>query len=87
MRANRRQIVLKSALIKADWHDRCLNELYEIDFTIINFISTEFTFAGKDDVLYVDITMFQGVSGHWRAWKLDEYGHRLQCGIIPSQMK
>lgn len=42
---------------------------------------------GKDDVLYVDNTMFRGVSGHWRAWKLDEYGHRLQCGIIPSQMK
>lgn len=49
-------------------------------------MESELTF-GKDDVLYVDITMFRGVSGHWRAWKLDEYGHRLQCGIIPSQMK
>lgn len=41
----------------------------------------------KDDVLYIDNTMFRGVPGHWRAWKLDEYGHRLECGIIPSQMK
>lgn len=41
----------------------------------------------KDDVLYVDNTMFRGVSGQWRAWKLDEYGYRVQCGIIPSQMK
>lgn len=41
----------------------------------------------KEDVLYVDNTMFRGVSGQWRAWKLDEYGCRVQCGIIPSQMK
>lgn len=41
----------------------------------------------KDDVLYIDNTMFRGVPGHWHAWKLDEYGHRLECGIIPSQMK
>lgn len=41
----------------------------------------------KDDVLYVDNTMFRGVSGQWTAWKLDEYGCRLRCGIIPSQMK
>lgn len=47
---------------------------------------SELQFA-KDDVLYVDNTMFRGVSGLWRAWKLDEYGHRLVCGIIPSQIK
>lgn len=41
----------------------------------------------KDEVLYVDNTMFQGVAGQWKAWKLDDYGFRLQCGIIPSQMK
>lgn len=40
----------------------------------------------KDDVLYVDNTMFRG-SGFWRAWKLDEYGHRVACGVIPSQMR
>lgn len=41
----------------------------------------------KDDVLYVDNTIFRSQFGQWRAWKLDEYGHRLECGIIPSQSK
>ncbi|XP_022916732.2 disks large homolog 5 isoform X1 [Onthophagus taurus] len=41
----------------------------------------------KDDVLYVDNTMFNGIPGHWRAWKLDSDGHRQQCGIIPSKYK
>lgn len=41
----------------------------------------------KDDVLYVDNTMFTGTPGLWRAWNLDEYGHRIQCGLIPSQTK
>lgn len=41
----------------------------------------------KDDVLYVDNTMFNGIPGHWRAWKLDSEGHRQQCGIIPSKYK
>lgn len=41
----------------------------------------------KDDILYVDTTIFRGKFGQWRAWKLDEYGHRLRCGIIPSQLK
>lgn len=46
----------------------------------------ELRFA-KDDILYVDTTIFRGKFGQWRAWKLDEYGHRLKCGIIPSQLK
>ncbi|XP_058454289.1 disks large homolog 5 isoform X2 [Malaya genurostris] len=41
----------------------------------------------KDEVLYVDNTMFGGIPGRWRAWKLDEYGHKLQCGIIPNKLK
>ncbi|XP_075211047.1 disks large homolog 5-like isoform X1 [Lycorma delicatula] len=41
----------------------------------------------KDDVLYVDNTMFNGVPGHWRAWLVDEDGYRQQCGIIPSKYK
>jgi len=41
----------------------------------------------KDDVLYVDNTMFNGVPGHWRAWLVDEDGNRQQCGIIPSKYK
>lgn len=30
----------------------------------------------RDDVLYVDNTMFNGVPGQWRAWRLDADGHR-----------
>lgn len=41
----------------------------------------------KDDVLYVDNTMFNGVPGQWRAWKLDAEGLRQQCGVIPSKYK
>jgi hypothetical protein len=41
----------------------------------------------KEDVLYVDNTMFNGVPGHWRAWLVDEDGQRQQCGIIPSKYK
>lgn len=41
----------------------------------------------KDDILYVDTTIFRGKFGQWRAWKLDEHGHRMKCGIIPSQLK
>lgn len=46
----------------------------------------ELRFA-KDDILYVDTTIFRGKFGQWRAWKLDENGHRLKWGIIPSQLK
>lgn len=41
----------------------------------------------KDDILYVDNTMFNGVPGSWRAWLLDNDGVRNQCGIIPSKYK
>jgi len=41
----------------------------------------------KDDVLYVDNTMFNGVPGNWRAWFVDHNGYKQQCGIIPSKYK
>lgn len=41
----------------------------------------------KDDILFVDNTMFNGVPGSWRAWLLDDDGIRNQCGIIPSKFK
>uniref|UniRef100_A0A2M4A5W9 Putative membrane-associated guanylate kinase maguk n=2 Tax=Anopheles triannulatus TaxID=58253 RepID=A0A2M4A5W9_9DIPT len=47
---------------------------------------SELPFA-KDEVLFVDNTMFGGIPGKWRAWKLDEYGHKRQCGIIPNKLK
>ncbi|XP_050578485.1 disks large homolog 5 isoform X6 [Bombus affinis] len=41
----------------------------------------------KDDILYVDNTMFNGTPGHWRAWIVDQAGRRQTCGIIPSKFK
>ncbi|XP_054004563.1 disks large homolog 5 isoform X3 [Hylaeus anthracinus] len=41
----------------------------------------------KDDILYVDNTMFNGTPGHWRAWIVDHTGRRQTCGIIPSKFK
>ncbi|XP_070149400.1 disks large homolog 5 isoform X4 [Polyergus mexicanus] len=41
----------------------------------------------KDDILYVDNTMFNGTPGHWRAWIVDQTGRRQTCGIIPSKFK
>ncbi|XP_014609280.1 PREDICTED: disks large homolog 5 isoform X4 [Polistes canadensis] len=41
----------------------------------------------KDDILYVDNTMFNGTPGNWRAWMVDQTGRRQTCGIIPSKFK
>jgi len=41
----------------------------------------------KDDVLYVDNTMYNGVPGNWRAWLVDHNGYKQQVGIIPSKYK
>ncbi|KAG1674896.1 Disks large 5 [Nymphon striatum] len=41
----------------------------------------------KDDILFIDNTMFNGVPGLWRAWLVDKEGHKLQCGVIPSKYK
>ncbi|XP_050531919.1 disks large homolog 5 [Daktulosphaira vitifoliae] len=41
----------------------------------------------KDDVLYIDNTMYNGVPGNWRAWLIDHNGYKQQVGIIPSKYK
>lgn len=41
----------------------------------------------KDDILYVDNTMYNGVPGHWSAWLVDQDGKRTQWGIVPSKYK
>lgn len=38
----------------------------------------------KGEIVYVDNTLFMGVSGRWRAWRVDQEGRQRQCGIIPS---
>ena len=41
----------------------------------------------RDDVLFVDNTMYNGVPGHWSAWVVDQEGNRAAWGIIPSKYK
>jgi len=56
-------------------------ELNEVDSN-----SSQLPFR-KDDVLYVDNTMYNGVPGNWRAWLVDHNGYKQQVGIIPSKYK
>lgn len=39
----------------------------------------------KDDILYVDDTLPQGMFGSWMAWQLDENAQKIQRGQIPSK--
>ncbi|XP_052045844.1 disks large homolog 5 isoform X3 [Apodemus sylvaticus] len=39
----------------------------------------------KDDILYVDDTLPQGMFGSWMAWQLDENAQKMQRGQIPSK--
>ena len=41
----------------------------------------------KDDILYVDNTMYNGVPGHWSAWLVNEEGQKGTWGIVPSKYK
>uniref|UniRef100_A0A2A4J505 Guanylate kinase-like domain-containing protein n=1 Tax=Heliothis virescens TaxID=7102 RepID=A0A2A4J505_HELVI len=41
----------------------------------------------KDEVLFVDNTLFNGSPGLWRAWQLDCKGSKRQWGTIPSKFK
>ena len=41
----------------------------------------------KDDILYVDNTMYDGIPGLWRAWIVDSDGNRRTVGTIPSKYK
>lgn len=39
------------------------------------------------DILRVDNTVFNGVTGLWRAWLVDQEGRERSCGVIPSKTK
>ncbi|OQR78368.1 disks large5-like, partial [Tropilaelaps mercedesae] len=41
----------------------------------------------KDDVFFIDNTMYKGVNGLWRAWLVDQEGRKSRCGFIPSRYK
>ena len=48
--------------------------------------SPHLSFA-KDDILYIDNTMYNGVPGNWSAWFVNQEGKTTQWGIIPSKYK
>ena len=37
----------------------------------------------KDDILFIDNTMYNGVPGHWSAWLVDLGKQNLYCTGIP----
>ena len=39
----------------------------------------------RDDILYVDDTMYNGMVGVWSAWLLDPLGQKTRNGQIPSK--
>ena len=40
----------------------------------------------RDDILYVDNTLYNAVPGLWRAWKLDADGNKKVGTILSSTM-
>lgn len=40
----------------------------------------------KGDILFIDNTLYNGEMGQWKAWLLDDDGHKLaeQVGIVPN---
>ena len=41
----------------------------------------------KDDILFIDNTMYNGTPGHWSAWLVDVDGQRGEWGVVPSKYK
>ncbi|XP_013400011.1 disks large homolog 5-like [Lingula anatina] len=41
----------------------------------------------RDDVLYIEDTLYNGMPGTWKAWLVDDEGNKLQCGTIPSKYR
>ena len=44
-------------------------------------------YFSKDDLLWVDNTIYNGVPGNWSAWILDKDGNKIKWGLIPSKYK
>ncbi|KAJ2940371.1 hypothetical protein O0L34_g48 [Tuta absoluta] len=63
--------------------DRCA----KITSTGMDAIDEYTLWFSKDDVLFVDNTLFNGAPGLWRAWTLDCKGVKRQWGTIPSKFK
>lgn len=63
--------------------DRCA-KITSIGMDTIDEFSLWFR---KDEVLFVDNTLFNGSPGLWRAWQLDCKGAKRHWGTIPSKFK
>ncbi|CAH0725462.1 unnamed protein product, partial [Brenthis ino] len=63
--------------------DRCA-KIASIGMDTIDEFSLWFR---KDEVLFVDNTLFNGAPGLWRAWQLDCKGVKRHWGTIPSKFK
>ncbi|XP_072944694.1 disks large homolog 5 [Epargyreus clarus] len=63
--------------------DRCA-KITSIGMNTIDEYSLWFR---KDEVLFVDNTLFNGAPGLWRAWQLDCKGVKRHWGTIPSKFK
>ncbi|XP_063537003.1 disks large homolog 5 [Cydia strobilella] len=63
--------------------DRCA----KITSTGVDTIDEYSLWFRKDEVLFVDNTLFNGAPGLWRAWQLDCKGQKRHWGTIPSRFK
>lgn len=41
----------------------------------------------KDEILYVENSLYKNQLGKWYAWLVDDKGNKLKGGIIPSRIK
>ena len=41
----------------------------------------------KEEILFIDNTMYNGTPGHWSAWLVDVDGQRGEWGVVPSKYK
>ncbi|XP_047992200.1 disks large homolog 5 isoform X2 [Leguminivora glycinivorella] len=58
-----------------------------VDFECVDTIDEYSLWFRKDEVLFVDNTLFNGAPGLWRAWQLDCKGQKRHWGTIPSKFK
>ncbi|KAK3761794.1 hypothetical protein RRG08_010119 [Elysia crispata] len=41
----------------------------------------------RDDILYVEDSLYQGQLGSWFAWRLDTQGNKVHGGVVPSRIR
>ena len=41
----------------------------------------------RDDILYVEDSLYQGQLGSWFAWLLDPQGNKVCGGVVPSRIR